>query len=224
MHAITALEQLMNSRQVWQGQGRPGPGPGIPTGFAELDAALPLGGWPASALTELLLPAWGMDELQWLLPTLARLSQGGGRIVLVSPPFIPYAPSWQRAGVALAQLSIVEARQGSDSLWSLEQCLRAACCAAVLGWPEGADHTMLRRLQVAAERGQTPGFLLRHQRHARQPSPAALRLHLQAGGRLVVLKCRGGSVPAGDFRLRPAHAGRGHAATAADGLSTPRAG
>lgn len=208
MNAMPALERLLDSRLLWQGQGLQAPGPGIPTGFAELDAALPLGGWPPAALTELLLPAWGLGELRWLLPTLARLSRAGGRIVLVSPPFIPYAISWQRAGVDLRQLSIVTAGHGADTFWSLEQCLRSACCAAVLGWPEGADHTMLRRLQVAADHGQTPGFLLRHLRHARQPSPAALRLQLQAGGRLSVLKCRGGSVPARPFGL-----------PAADGLS-----
>lgn len=196
-----ALAQLMARHTIWQGQARHFPSDGIATGFAELDATLPLGGWPAAALTELLLPAWGQDELQWLLPTLARLSQQGGRIVLVSPPFIPYAIGWQQAGVHLARLSIITASRPGDALWSLEQCLRSACCAAVIGWPEGADHTMLRRLQVAADHGQTPGFLLRHQRHAPQPSPAALRLHLHAGGRLTVLKCRGGATPARVFQL-----------------------
>ena len=77
MNAMPALERLLDSRLLWQGQGLQVPGPGIPTGFAELDAALPLGGWPPAALTELLLPAWGLGELQWLLPTLARLSRSG---------------------------------------------------------------------------------------------------------------------------------------------------
>jgi hypothetical protein len=57
-----------------------------PTGFAALDAVLPSGGWPESALTELLLPADGIGELRLLLPTLARLTQARQDIVLVAPP------------------------------------------------------------------------------------------------------------------------------------------
>lgn len=201
MSAQAILDQLMDSRQVWAHRDAGAVGhaqdtaAGIPTGFAALDAALPMGGWPLAALTELLLPCWGLGELQWLWPTLARLSRQGGRVVLVAPPFVPYAITWQRAGVDLSCLDVIEAERAEDALWCIEQCLRSACCAAVLGWPETASHTVLRRLQVAADHGQTPGFMLRAQRHAQQASPAALRVQLSAGGQLRILKCRGGAAP-----------------------------
>jgi hypothetical protein len=53
------------------------------------------------------------------------------------------------------------------------------------------------RLQVAAETGQALGFAFRPLQAARNPSPAALRLALDATPpRIRVLKCRGGNPPA----------------------------
>src|SRR5690606_40018000 len=103
-----------------------------------LDARLPHGGWPRRALSELLLPANGVGELALLLPTIARMTAAGGTVVLVAPPFIPYAPAWQAAGVDLAGLHVVDASP-RDALWAQEQCLRSGACAAVLGWPPGGD-------------------------------------------------------------------------------------
>ena len=61
-----------------------------------------------------------------------------------------------------------------------------------------ADDRALRRLQVAADGGRTPGFVFRALREAANPSPAALRIAVEGGTppRLRVLKCRGGNPPA----------------------------
>ena len=196
------LASLLAGRQVWQWQAAPLPlAAGIATGIRALDAALPLGGWPAASLSEVLSPAPGLSELRLLWPMLARLSQAGGRVVLVAPPFVPCAIAWQRAGVMLSRLEIIHAPEPADALWVFEQCLRSGSCAAVLGWPEGASHAALRRLQVAADHGQALGVALRSARHAPQPSPAALRLQLLPDGGLQVLKCRGGAVPARPIAL-----------------------
>ena len=160
-----------------------------------------MGGWPAASLSEVLSPAPGLSELRLLWPVLARLSRTGGRVVLVAPPFVPCAIAWQRAGVMLSRLEIIHAPEPADALWAFEQCLRSGSCAAVLGWPEGASHAALRRLQVAADHGQALGVALRSARHAPQPSPAALRLQLLPDGGLQVLKCRGGAVPARPIAL-----------------------
>lgn len=194
-HGAPVLRGLFEQMQVWQASTRHAPVSGIPSGIDSLDAALPTGGWPPAALTEILLPAWGMGEFHLLLPTLARFTRSRQRIALIAPPFIPYAPAWQLAGVQLDRLDLIEATDAIGALWAFEQCLRAACHAAVLGWPAGATPAQLRRLQVAADQGHALGFVLRHRRHAAQASPAALRLHVLPGQRLQVIKCRGGAVP-----------------------------
>lgn len=196
MGAVVSLDGLIDQRRVWRGRQESSPIGLQPTGHADLDAVLPAGGWPPAALSEILLPANGSGELQLLWPTLARLSQASERVVLVAPPFIPYPHAWMAAGVRLQNLSVVHA-QGKNALWAAEQCLRSGSCAAVLCWPQNPDDKALRRLQVAAETGETLGFALREQQAANNPSPAALRLSLQGpAGQVRVLKCRGGLAPA----------------------------
>ena len=200
MGAVVALETLLAAQTLWHaGRSARIIADGEPSGNAALDAWLPQGGWPRGALTELLLPADGVGELQLLFSTLARMTQAGHTVVVIAPPYIPYAPAWQAAGVDLAHLEIVEA-QPRDALWAFEQCLRSGACAAVLGWPNHADAQSLRRLQVAAHSGSCVGFALRDRKHLANPSPAALRLE-QSGGQWQVRKCRGGPSPARAFAL-----------------------
>lgn len=213
--ADSTLDELIDGQQIWRGQpvrrSAQDVAPLQPTGFASLDAALPasMAGWPDAALTEILLPADGVGELQLLWPTLQRLScadasgsvSGSRPVVLIAPPYIPYAPAWAQAGVDLEQMHVVHAQSDTDALWAAEQCLRSGACSAVLCWPLRADDRAMRRLQVAAQAGKCLGFVFRDQRAVRNPSPAALRLLLQPppqGAQAVVriIKCRGGVAPA----------------------------
>lgn len=192
MGAVVALDSLFNGGRVWKGRPAVPPASVHPTGLAAPDAVLPTGGWPESALSEILMAKDGVGELQLVLPTLARLSAAGERIVLVAPPYTPYPHAWQNAGVDLRQLSVVQAEE-RDALWAVEQCLRSGSCGAVLCWPRKADDRALRRLQVAAETGQTLAFAWRALSEAINASPAALRLAVEAKPAQVrVLKCRGG--------------------------------
>ena len=200
MGAVVAMETLLAAQALWRaGRTAAIAAEGESTGHAQLDVLLPQGGWPRRALTELLLPADGVGELELLFPTLARMTQAGGTVVVVAPPYIPYAPAWQAAGVDLANLEIFEAKP-RDALWTFEQCLRSGTCAAVLGWPQKADAQSLRRLQVAADSGECLGFAFRDRKHLANPSPAALRLE-QADGAWHVRKCRGGQLPSRNFAL-----------------------
>lgn len=196
MGAVVSLEGLLDQRRVWKGRQTAQPLGVQPTGHAQLDAVLPTAGWPPSALSEILVAADGSGELQLLWPTLARLSSAAERIVLVAPPYIPYPQAWLAAGVDLRQLAIIEA-DAVQALWAAEQCLRSGSCGAVLCWPRGADDRALRRLQVAAQSGETLAFAVRPQQAAHNPSPAALRIAVERQpAQLRVLKCRGGLAPA----------------------------
>lgn len=205
MGAVVSLDGLLDERRVWKG--RPlAQAQGLqPTGHAALDAVLPGGGWPPAALSEILVAADGSGELQLLWPSLARLTGSGERVVLVAPPYIPYPPAWQAAGIDLRQLAWIDATP-AEALWAAEQCLRSGSCGAVLCWPQQVDDRALRRLQVAAETGQTLAFACRPQQAALNPSPAALRIAVDARpAQWRVLKCRGGLAPSSPIGL----AGRG---------------
>ena len=197
MSSVVALDRLIDARRVWRGQGVSSPASAhFSTGHRFLDAALPGGGWPTAALSEILTAMPGIGELSLLWPTLARLTAASERVVLVAPPHLPYPQAWIQAGVDLRQLSIIQAA-GRDALWAAEQCLRSGSCGAVLSWLRQADDRALRRLQVAAATGQTLAFAYRPQAEAANPSPAALRLVLESQPAQVrVIKCRGGLPPA----------------------------
>jgi cell division inhibitor SulA/protein ImuA len=168
--------------------------PSVPTGFRALDAELPGGGWPVGSLTELLPAHDGIGELRILGPALARLALAGGRLAWIAPPYLPYAPAFAAAGIALEQVVIVRTHSARDALWAAEQALQSAACGAVLVWPGETKYAALRRLQLAAESTQALTMLFRPPRAAGEASPAALRLALDtAGGGIAVriLKRRG---------------------------------
>ncbi|BDU23155.1 translesion DNA synthesis-associated protein ImuA [Dyella sp. GSA-30] len=197
MGQVVAIDSLLDARRIWRGQPHARAPSQQPTGWAALDDALPNGGWPESALSELLLPLDGVGELRLLWPTLARLSQAhdAGMIVLIAPPYMPFATAWANAGVRMRQVQVIRA-DTRDVLWAAEQCLRSAACAAVLCWPQQADDRALRRLHLAAETGQCLGFAMRPASASANPSPAALRIAIDAQpAQLRVLKCRGGNPP-----------------------------
>lgn len=206
--ANAALDRVLEYPGIWRArqlaeEQEQSPERALPTGFDALDAALPDGGWPRGALTELLVSASGIGELSLLLPTLRRSCDEGRNVALLAPPWLPHARAWENAGLPLERLLILEATS-SDLLWSAEQILRAGSCGAVLIWGQAAgralDHRALQRLQLAADSSGALCFLYRSPDAARNPSPAPLRLQLQAhdgGMHIHFVKRRG------VFRARP---------------------
>lgn len=208
---------------LWQGRRAAGT-PTLPTGFERLDRVLPGGGWPLGGLTELLSERPGLGELSLLLPALARLTGQEQWVLLVDPPWIPYAPAMRGHGLALERVLLVRTRSVDESLWACEQALRGVQGGAVLAWLRESAATVnfprLRRLQLAARTGRKVPFLFRDSATAGQASPAALRLHLQADAQdlqLRVLKCRG-QRPTQALRLRRLHPEPGQTTAA---LPTP---
>lgn len=74
------------------------------SGWTELDAVLPGGGWQAGTVVELMPTATGIGELQLLLPALARITSTGRHITLISPPYIPFAPALSQHGLRLERV------------------------------------------------------------------------------------------------------------------------
>ena len=190
----------------------------LATGFAALDARLPGGGWPRSALIEILVARFGVGELYLLLPVLATLTSGSTArwSAWIAPPLEPYAPALAAHGISLPHVLIVRAdpvhrlrstpkssnrsgRSGvstSDpTLWAFEQALGSGACDAAMAWLRRPRAQAIRRLQLAAERGRALGVLFRPFSAARESSYASLRIALEpvtGGIRATILKSRGG--------------------------------
>jgi len=203
------LEQLLRHPGVWKAGQDGSRRRVLPTGFPELDVALS-GGWPVGRLIELLVEPYGIGELRLLMPALlARAGKCGANrwIILVAPPYIPYAPAFAAQGLNLSRLLVARCRRQADILWAVEQALQSTTCAAVLAWSDGGDDRALRRLQLAAETDGSCLFVLfRPARLGRQRSPATLRLRLRAGAGgaldLDIFKNQGGRPQSVSVRMR----------------------
>jgi hypothetical protein len=103
--------------------------------------------------------------------------------------------------VNLARLLVVRAPQGLPWApeWATEQALICGACDVVLTWiTRPLKPRVVRRLQLATQRGRTLAFLLRpwSSQVAQEPSHALLRLGVEPqhdGVRLSILKSRGGT-------------------------------
>lgn len=180
---------------VWRVGERPVvPARVIPCGIPALEQQLPGGGWQLGCITEVIGRGTGIGEVSLLLPALAHLNRQGETVAWIAPPFIPYPPALQQAGIDMARTFRVEARDEADAVWAAEQSLRSGTCGAVLVWLAGADHAALRRLQLAAEAGNACCFVLRDRATASATSPAAVRVEVDSDGRrrqVRLIKCRG---------------------------------
>jgi len=181
MSAIHTLAHILEHPKVWRGDALARAAvPGLSSGFAALDAALPERGWPRGGLTELLAADDGIGELSLLMPALARLSSDElAWLICVAPPHALYGPALAEAGVALSHL-LITSTQGRDTAWACERALETDGVGAVLAWLPEATPAQLRRLHLAAEAAQTALFAFRPVACATQPSPAPLRLLLNA--------------------------------------------
>jgi len=206
-----ALDELLRHPALWRARDAVCDGDAasqaarIPTGFTVLDECLPNRGWPSGALVEILCREPGIGELSLLLPALAELSRAQRWLAWIAPPHHIAVPALEARGVDPEQILLVRCASQGEVLWAAEQALRSGACGAVLLWfqamfSNGARRTdgfrALRRLQLAAEAGNSLGVMFRDGAAARGASPAALRLALtphERGLQVDVLKSRGGS-------------------------------
>lgn len=176
-----SLHQLLQRTDLWRArEGRRHADPGTrPTGFADLDAALHRGGWPAAGLTELLCHTPCPQALRLLLPALAGLSEG--LVMLAGPPARPCLNTLRRAGLDPRRLLIIRGRDPATLLRACREAAASRSVAALVAWlPRGLDTpTNLRRLHLAANQGDCLLALMRDASALEQPSPAPLRLLLE---------------------------------------------
>lgn len=190
------VEELLQSNPaIWRmGDFQSYSASGIATGYPSLDSILPERGWPRNALVEIVTPQWGIGELKLLLPLMKSVTGQKRYLLWVAPPYIPYAPALAEAGVDIDYVIVINPEIAcKDALWSMEKALQSQACGLVLAWLNWLPNGIVRRLQLAAESGNSLGVLFRQFDH--KNSPAALRLQLNSspggGVRLQVLKARG---------------------------------
>lgn len=191
----SALQDVLNRSDIWSGDSLAQLEGSIASGFPELDAALPGGGWPQGAFTEIIPERQGIGELRLVLPALSRLSRENREVVFIAPPYIPYAPALIQHSVALSHFLWIRVADPKDKLWAAEQALRSGSCGAVVCWLPALNERIARRLQQAAEIGKTWGVNFTAASRGANALPLPLRMRLRpASGklRIEIIKRRGG--------------------------------
>lgn len=150
------------------------------SGWAELDAALPGGGWPTRAVIDVLVAQAGVLEWRLLAPALAL--SDARPVLLINPPHVPYAPGLGAWGLAADRLLCVgsgsqaSALPPRHALWATEQALQCAGLSAVLAWLPHARPEQMRRLQVHAQGFDGLCWVMRPESARSQSCAAPLRV------------------------------------------------
>ena len=135
-------------------------------------------GLPTGELIECLYRGSGCSTLALCL---ARTASRDGRAIAVIDPSSQFYPHPAVAlGIEPQQLVIVRPARGAEEMWALDHAIRCRGLAAVLWRGERLALRHLRRLQLACEKYDTLGILLRPQKIARQLTAARTRLRVEA--------------------------------------------
>ena len=166
-----------------------------PTGWEQLDRALPGGGWPSCSLTEVLAPQPAILEWRLLGHALRQVTAQDRQIVAIAPPRQPYLPGLQQAGLDERRFVWLQADTPAERLWVTEQMIKSNACGAVIAWLPQVRPEQLRRLQVCAQSCTGLVFLCRPESARHESSAAPLRVLASPGLdwelRLQILKRRG---------------------------------
>jgi len=162
---------------LWRGTELGGPVSDVLTsGFAELDAVLPGGGWPCGSSTEVLVRQFSVVEMRLLAHVIAAQTRRGRTVALVGPSLAPHAPGLRHEGVDERHLVWVDVDTPRDRLWATEQLIKAGTFGAIVSWLSHVRAEQIRRLQVLSSRCKGPVFLCRPEVAARDSSAAPLRV------------------------------------------------
>jgi protein ImuA len=172
-------------------------------GLPELDAHLPWGGLPRGGLHE--LAGEGADREQAAAASgfaalwLAKL-QAAGPVLWISraaprAAIDLYAHGLRQLRLDPDRLILVAARKDDETLWAMEEGLKAKSLGAVLGEIGKLDLTASRRLQLAAEASGVTAFVLRRWRLMQQAAQpiAAQPIAALTRWRIAALPAEGGT-------------------------------
>jgi protein ImuA len=220
----------------------------LPLGVAAIDRTLPGGGLSRGTLHEIL--GAGADEEDGALAAafaariVGRLGANeDGTVLWCLPRPDLYGSGLAAGGLDPARLVLVRAARAVEILWAMEEGLRAAGIAAVVGEVGRLDMVASRRLQLAAERSGITAFLLRRWRDSGEaarerglPSVAATRWRVatlpsvptdgepgigRPRWRVELLRCRGSTPACWEVEVTDAAGSLSLAAMLVDRPATP---
>ncbi|MCY7295782.1 translesion DNA synthesis-associated protein ImuA [Alteromonas sp. a30] len=170
------IEHLLNKRTLWQGRYTSKPKHLVSSGYPELDVQLD-GGVPKQGVVELQTQL-GIGELRLLIPFLTALHQQKRTLVFIAPPLHINSEMLLANGFELDRVLVIQSQTDAEKLWAAEQCLKSGCCHTVLLWQNHLQVHQVKRLQLAAQKGDALQVIFRNEVPCQEALPTTLSLQL----------------------------------------------
>ncbi len=113
-------------------------------------------------VTEIIMPAGQVENMQLLLPMLTQLNQERRWLAWIDPPQALMHKWQQMHGIVAGELLVLRSSDQHDALTIAERALAAGTCHAVVMWTAGAlGAPAFSKLQSASAVGNSHGVVLR---------------------------------------------------------------
>lgn len=157
------IGQLRKDVLRWQGV-RPKECSQDSIGLGPIEEAFPNGVFPIGAVHEFISMSRVESAVScgFISGILGKLMKNGGICIWISNFKALYPLSVKSFGVAADRIIFVHMEREKDILWAMEEALRCEGLSAVIAEVHKLDFVQSRRLQLAVEKSQVTGFILRH--------------------------------------------------------------
>jgi len=175
------ISRLQKEILQWEGYKQPPPGTRELVGLGPVEAAFPNGVFPLGTVHELVC---GNTEQAtacggFVTGLLSVLMQNGGACLWVGLSGNLFPSALKAFGVEPDRVIFITLSKDKDVLWVMEEALKCAGLAAVVGELREIDFKQSRRLQLAVEQSQVTGFVLRNQSNKMGSTACAARWQIK---------------------------------------------
>ncbi len=171
------INRLQKNILQWEGYKPPPAHTHELVGLGTIEAAFPNGVFPLGTVHELVCANTEQATACGGLVTglLSVLMQNGGACLWISLSGNLFPPALKTFGVEPDRVIFVNLINDKDVLWVMEEALKCAGLAGVVGEVRELDFKQSRRLQLAVEQSQVTGFILRNQSNKMGSTACAAR-------------------------------------------------
>lgn len=129
-----------------------------------MDTAFPGQAFPVSALHEFVTTTEqdAAATYGFMLAIIAQIATQAGVTIWISTTRQLFPPALIALGIQPQHLLFLEVTKEQEVLWAMEECLKCPGLSAVVCEAEQVSFTASRRFQLAIERTNATGFVIRH--------------------------------------------------------------
>jgi protein ImuA len=157
------ISSLKQDILQWEGFRAPAAGAKTAFGLGSIDHAFPNQVFPTGVVHEFIseCPEQTSATGGFIGGLISVLLQNGGACIWVSYTRRIYPPALKRFGIEPDRIIFLDVPRQKDVLWATEEALKCEGVAAVICETQQLNFMESRRLQLAVEKSQVTGFIVR---------------------------------------------------------------